>query len=83
MLFSTYSNLNKIRSKMSVCNNHSAYCFCGQDNFLGGQFWAMGRFNLLGGQTNLLCGQSVMRVSTTLSLFIFQLDSVFIQLRLA
>ena len=24
--------------------------FCGQDNLQGGQFWAMGRFNLLGGK---------------------------------
>ena len=31
--------------------------FCGQDNLLGGQFWAMDRFNLLGGQINLLGGQ--------------------------
>ena len=31
--------------------------FCGQDNLLGGQFWAMGRLNLLGGQINLLGGQ--------------------------
>ena len=31
--------------------------FCGQDNLPGGQFWAMGRFNLLGGQSNLLDGQ--------------------------
>ena len=31
--------------------------FCGQDSLLGGQFWAMGRFNLLGGQSNLLGGQ--------------------------
>ena len=30
---------------------------CGQDNLLGGQFWAMGRLNLLGGQINLLGGQ--------------------------
>ena len=31
--------------------------FCGQDNLLGGQFWAVGRFNLLGGQmpTQLTC----------------------------
>ena len=42
---------------MSVSNYHSAYFFCGQDNLLGGQFWAMGRFNLLGGQNNLLGGQ--------------------------
>ena len=36
-----------------------AFCFVfspvdktgGQDNLLGGQFWAMGRFNILGGQT--------------------------------
>ena len=31
--------------------------FCEQDNLLGGQFWAMGRLNLLGGQINLQCGQ--------------------------
>ena len=30
---------------------------CGQENLLGGQFWAMGRLNLLGGQSNLLGGQ--------------------------
>ena len=30
------------------------FFFCVQDNLLGGQFWAMGRFNLLGGQSNLL-----------------------------
>ena len=42
---------------MYVCNNHNAYLFCGQDNLLGGQIWAMGRLNLLGGQNNLLGGQ--------------------------
>ena len=26
--------------------------FCGQDNLLGGHFWAMGKLNLLGGQNN-------------------------------
>ena len=31
--------------------------FCGQDNLLGGQFWAMDGFDLLGGQINLLGGQ--------------------------
>ena len=31
--------------------------FCGQDNLLGGQFWAMDRLNLLGGQIILLGGQ--------------------------
>ena len=31
--------------------------FCGQDTLLGGHFWAMGRFNLLGGQSNLLFRQ--------------------------
>ena len=30
------------------------FFFCGQDNLLGGQFWAMGRSDLLGGQSNLL-----------------------------
>ena len=34
---------------MPICYNHSGHFFCGQDNLLGGQFWAMGRFNLLGG----------------------------------
>ena len=33
------------------------FFFCGQDNLLGVQFWAMGRFDLLGGQNNLLGGQ--------------------------
>ena len=33
------------------------FFFFGQDNLLGGQFWAMGRFNLLGGQSDLLSGQ--------------------------
>ena len=28
-----------------------------QDDLLGGQCWAMGRFNLLGGKSNLLGGQ--------------------------
>ena len=27
--------------------------FCGKGHLLGGQFWAMGKFNLLGGQSNL------------------------------
>ena len=36
---------------------YSAHFFCGQDNLLGGQFGAMGRFNLLGGQSNLLGGR--------------------------
>ena len=31
--------------------------FCGQDNILVGNFWAMGKFNLLSGQSNLLVGQ--------------------------
>ena len=34
---------------------HFNYCgtiFCGQDNLLGGQLEAMGRFNLLDGQSN-------------------------------
>ena len=30
--------------------------FCGQDNLLGEQFWAMGKLNSLGGQINLLGG---------------------------
>ena len=35
----------------------NAYYFSGQDNLLGGQFWAMGRLNVLGGQNNLPGGQ--------------------------
>ena len=31
--------------------------FSGQDNLLSGQFWAVGRLNLLGGQINLLGGK--------------------------
>ena len=57
---SGFSNLGlhtfaQIRSKLAICN--SAYFFCWLDNLLGGQFWAMGSFNLLGGQSNLLGGQ--------------------------
>ena len=33
-------------------NNHSAFFFCGQNNLLGGQFWA--RAGLMVGQSNLL-----------------------------
>ena len=42
---------------MFLCNYHSAYFSYGQDNLLEGQFWVMGRFNLLDGQNNLLGGQ--------------------------
>ena len=49
------SIFHKFRSKLPICNDHSVYFFfCGQDNLLGGQFWAMGMLNLLGGQSNLL-----------------------------
>ena len=44
-------------SKLPIYHNYSTYFFCGQNNLLGGQFWAMGRFNLLGGQSKLLGGQ--------------------------
>ena len=44
----------QIRSKLPNCGNQSAAFFCEQENLLGGHFWAMGRFNLLGGQSNLL-----------------------------
>ena len=42
-----------------VCKNLHLNCIVsfGQDNLLGGQFWAMGRLNLLDGQSNLLGGQ--------------------------
>ena len=33
------------------------FFFCGQDNLPDGHFWATGRFNLLGGQNNILGGQ--------------------------
>ena len=52
---------------MPIDNNHSAYFLCGQDNLLGGQFWAVGRFNLLGGQNNLLGGQ----MPTQLTCYLF------------
>ena len=41
-----WSVLQKFTSKFPSFDN------CGQDNSLGGQFWAMGRLNLLGGQSN-------------------------------
>ena len=40
-----------------ISDNCGAPFFCGQDNLLGGQCWAMGRLNLLGGLINLLGGQ--------------------------
>ena len=40
--------------------------FCEQDNLLCGQFWAMGRFNLLGGQSNLLDGQKPTKLTSYL-----------------
>ena len=40
-----FVNFAKLRSKFPIFNNCGA-----QDNLLGGQFWAMGRLNLLGGQ---------------------------------
>ena len=50
-------NFAKNKSKSPIFKKSDAHFFCGQDNLLGGQFWAMGRFNLLGGQSNLLGGQ--------------------------
>ena len=57
----------KLGLKMSVCENRSSYFFCGHDNLLGGQFWAMGIFNLLGGQNNLLVGQLPTQLTCYLS----------------
>ena len=53
------SNFESIlhRFRCNFCDDHDAYFCCGQENLLGGQFWVMGRFNLLGGQSNLLGGQ--------------------------
>ena len=51
------NNLYKFRAKLPISSDHSVYFFCGQDNLLGGQFWAMDMFNLLGGQRNLQGGQ--------------------------
>ena len=45
--------------------------FCGQDNLLGGQFWAMGRLNLLGGQNNLLGVNPVNLFFISLLVFFF------------
>ena len=51
------SQFRKNKSKLPIFNNSDARLFCGQDNLLGGQFWALGRFDLLNGQVNLLGGQ--------------------------
>ena len=51
------SEFCKNKSKLPISNKSDAHFFCGQDSLLGWQFWAMGRFNLLGGQSNLLGGQ--------------------------
>ena len=48
------SQFGKNKSKLPIFNNSDAHFFCWQDNLLGGQLWAMGRFDLLGGQINLL-----------------------------
>ena len=42
---------------MYICNNHSAYFSVGKIIYSGGQLWAMDRFDLMGGQSNLLGGQ--------------------------
>ena len=39
------------------------FFFCGHDNLLGGQIWAMGMFNLLGGQNTLLGGQKLTQLA--------------------
>ena len=45
------------RDILRIFNNFSCTFFCGQNNLPGGQFWVMGKFNSLGGQSNLLGGQ--------------------------
>ena len=54
---SCQSIVHRFMSKLPVCNTRSTYFLSGQDNSMIGQFWAVGRFNLLGGQSNLLGGQ--------------------------
>ena len=44
----------KNNSKLLIFNKSGAIFLL---NLQGGQFWAMGRFNLLDGQSNLLGGQ--------------------------
>ena len=61
------SQFCKNKYKLSIFNNNDTYFFCGQDNLLGGQFWAMDGFDLLGGQINLLGGQ----MPTQLTFFFF------------
>ena len=55
-----------------ACYNHSrspcAALSLPQDNLLGGQFWAMGRFNLLGGQSKLL-GEQMPTLNPSFLLF--------------
>ena len=52
-------HMTKYRSNLPICNNHSAYFFCGQENLLDWQFYTISKFNLLGRQSrsNLLGGQ--------------------------
>ena len=50
-------NFAKTEIKMSIFSLLGCPYFSGQGNLLGGQFWVMGRFNLLGRQNNLLGGQ--------------------------
>ena len=58
MLLETWdwSILHKNRPKISAVIITVPIFFCGQDKLLSGKFWAMGRFNLLGGQKNSLLG---------------------------
>ena len=60
---------------MSVCNNHSAYFLSvGKIILLGEQFWAMDRFDLLGGQNNFLGGQSPTQVNLLFTSLIYYCD---------
>ena len=45
--------LQNLGFKLPIFNKYGGTFFFGQDNLLGGQVWAMARFNLLDGQSNL------------------------------
>ena len=49
--------VNFIKSTDSTSDLFIRFMVVHYDNLLGGQFWAMGRLNLLGGQIDLLVGK--------------------------
>ena len=56
-LWCNFCNNSGINYKLSIVEVLVFSFFCWQGNSLGGQFWVMGKFNLLDGQNYLLDGQ--------------------------